>query len=153
LRWKLRGGQERLRARSRASAMEPAALRNNSAVAGSGTLAEAPSPVDSLPESPASGLPPLGSPPLGFPPLGSGGGSFAPPFSAIGLEVSAPPAELLELPLEELLEPGVQPIRKKRAAPIETKASFCARVPDMAFLSNDLHQFIILNLVDESQVL
>ncbi len=110
-----RGRQERSRALNRASAIEPAAQRNNRLVAGSGILAGAPSPGGSLPGSPASGLPPLESPPLG-----SGDGSFGPPFNAIGPEVSPLPAAAPELPLEELLESGVQPIRKRRTVQTAT---------------------------------
>jgi hypothetical protein len=52
--------------------------------------------------------------------------SFLPPVTGVGLEVTWLIADVLEefeLSLEELLEPGVQPIMKRRTAPKRTAAS------------------------------
>jgi hypothetical protein len=70
-------------------------------------------------------------------PGGSEGEPFEPPGSSVGLGdvwLTVVVPEEFELPLEELLEPGVQPIRKRSAAPARTDARFSKRVADMTSL-------------------
>lgn len=88
-------------------------------------------PVDVLEESelllePVAGGGTVGADPSpGLPGL-FGVGSFVPPVTDVGLAATWLPVdefEEFELPLEELLESGVQPITKRRTAPARTAAS------------------------------